>query len=216
MEDCARPDDIVVALADNPSLNTPAHRTAEHLRETIAVQEQVATRCTGDIIRAAELITAALRGGAKLMICGNGGSAADAQHIAAELVGRLRKEVERPGLAAIALTTDTSILTAYANDFDFEGVFSRQVEALGRPGDVLLGISTSGTSANVVRAIGEARRRQLRTIALVGAGGSMSEPADVTITVPSRSTAAVQESMLPIEHILCELVEDALFRTDVD
>jgi D-sedoheptulose 7-phosphate isomerase len=203
----------VTRLADNPSLETPARRTAEHLRETIEVQQQVAARCGDGIVRAAELITAAFRSDAKLLICGNGGSAADAQHVAAELVSRLRKDVERPGLAAIALTTDTSILTAYANDFDFAGVFSRQVQALGRPGDVLLGISTSGTSANVVSAILEAARRQMRTIALVGEGGTLSEHADVTITVPSRRTAAIQESMLPIEHILCELVEDALFRS---
>jgi phosphoheptose isomerase len=206
----------VAALADNPSLATPAQRAADHLRDAIAVQEQVAARCTDDIVRAAGLITAALREGAKLLICGNGGSAADAQHVAAELVCRLRKEVERPALAAIALTTDTSIITAYANDYDFESVFSRQVEALGRPGDVLLGISTSGRSANVVRAMEAAKKGQLRTVALIGDGGTLSDIADVSITVPSRNTAAIQESMLPIEHILCELIEDALFRNGDD
>lgn len=145
------------------------------------------------------------------MLCGNGGSAADCQHMAAELTCRLTADFERPALAAVALTTDTSFLTAYANDCGFEGVFERQVRALGRRGDVVLGISTSGGSKNVRRALTAARESGLVTIALVGEGGALQREADVAIVVPSRVTAHVQEAMLPIEHVICHAVERELF-----
>lgn len=146
-----------------------------------------------------------------MLICGNGGSAADAQHIAAELVSRLSKELDRPGLPAIALTTDTSFITAYGNDVDFGGIFERQVQALGRPGDVLVAISTSGNSPNVLRAVALAKRMNLRTIALTGEGGRLAGEVECAITIPSRNTQYVQEALLSVEHIICELVEFALF-----
>ncbi len=173
--------------------------------------EQVAVDCGETIVRAAETIAGALRSGGKLLICGNGGSAADSQHIAAEFVSVLDRSLERPPLPAVALTTDTSLLTASANDFGFENVFGRQVEALGRSGDVLLGISTSGTSANVLVALRRARTAGLRTVGLTGrSGGGMNELSDVVIRVPSDSTSHIQEAHIAIGHILCELVERAL------
>jgi D-sedoheptulose 7-phosphate isomerase len=167
--------------------------------------------CAGHIVDAAELIASAYALGGKLLLCGNGGSAGDCQHMAAELMSRLRGDVERRALAAIALTTDTSFLTAFANDYGYDDVFARQVEGLAGPGDVLLGISTSGSSVNVTRALAAAQRLGARTITLTGAGGAMAKSADVAVEIPSRSTQLVQECMLSIEHILCELVEDALF-----
>jgi len=179
-----------------------------HFRQSAEVTLRTAEACADDIIKAAALIAESFASGGKLLICGNGGSAADAQHMAAELVGRLTREFERPGLPALALTTDSSILTAYANDFNFEGVFARQVEALGRRGDVLIGISTSGSSKNVVNAADAARRAGLRVIVLTGAGGGiLASRADVAIQVPSHVTTHVQEAHLAIEHLLCHLVE---------
>jgi D-sedoheptulose 7-phosphate isomerase len=131
--------------------------------------------------------------------------------MAAELMSRLRSDVERRALPALALTTDTSFITAFANDYGYDDVFARQVEGLAGPGDVLLGISTSGRSVNVARALAAARLRGVRTVALTGAGGSIAAHADVAIEIPSRSTRIVQECMLSIEHIICELVEDSLF-----
>jgi D-sedoheptulose 7-phosphate isomerase len=145
------------------------------------------------------------------MILGNGGSAADSQHMAAELTGRLTKDFRRPGIAAIALTTDTSFLTAYANDFGYDGVFERQVQALGRAGDVLLGISTSGGSENVRRAVRAARESGITTVVLVGQGGPLEAEADQAIVIPSTVTAHVQEAMLPIEHVICHAVERELY-----
>lgn len=161
------------------------------------------------IARAAALVVASLRQGGKLLLCGNGGSAADAQHLAAELVGRY--QLERRALAAVALTTDTSILTSVANDYDFESVFERQVEGLGRCGDVLLGISTSGNSKNVLRAMARAREMGLTTIAFTGGdGGDMARLADVAIVAPARQTCHIQEMHIAAGHLLCGLVETAL------
>lgn len=182
-----------------------------HLRASAEVKTHTAARCADDIVRAAELIADALRGGGKLLLCGNGGSAADCQHMAAEFVSRLTMDFVRPGLPAIALTTDTSFLTAYANDIDFEGIFARQIEALGRAGDVLIGISTSGRSRNVVRAVDQAKTAAMRTVVLVGSGGSLAEMADVAIRVPSQSTQHIQEAHLSIEHTICHLVERYLY-----
>jgi D-sedoheptulose 7-phosphate isomerase len=132
--------------------------------------------------------------------------------MAAEFVSRLTKEFERPGLPAIALTTDTSFLTAFANDCGFEGIFERQVQTLGKPADVLLGISTSGNSPNVIRAVEAARAADMHTIALTGRGGRLGAIAHVTIAIPSTNTQYIQEAHLAVEHILCELVEHSLFR----
>jgi D-sedoheptulose 7-phosphate isomerase len=193
-------------------LSRPAElEIRDHLLESAAVKERTVEQCTGSIVAAAILIAESFRAGGKLLLCGNGGSAADCQHLAAEFTSRLSADFVRPALPAIALTTDTSFLTAYANDFDFEGVFARQVEALGKPGDVLVGISTSGGSANVVRAVERAKSLNLRTIALIGEAGPLRELCDVAISVPSRKTQHIQESHLAIEHILCHLVERALF-----
>jgi D-sedoheptulose 7-phosphate isomerase len=181
----------------------------QHLRRSADAKLRAASVCAADIAKAAELISATFRSGGKLLICGNGGSAADAQHMAAEFVSRLTKEFERPGLAALALTTDTSFLTAYANDFDFEGVFARQVQALGRSGDALLGISTSGGSRNVVAAVAEARRIGMGIVTLTGASGPLAGMADVAIAVPEAVTAHIQEVHLAIEHVICHLVERA-------
>ncbi|MDX2099793.1 MAG: D-sedoheptulose 7-phosphate isomerase [Leptolyngbyaceae cyanobacterium bins.59] len=183
-----------------------------HLLESLAVKRRVIETCLPAVAAAAELITATFRAGGKLLLCGNGGSAADCQHMASELVARLTHDFERPGLPAIALTTDTSYLTAYANDCGFDGVFERQVQALGRQGDVLVGISTSGNSPNVVRAVQLARQMGLGTIALTGgSGGTLAGLTNVTILVPSSNTQYIQESHLAIEHILCQLVEQLLF-----
>lgn len=163
-----------------------------------------------DVARAAEMIVACIRAGGKLLIFGNGGSAADAQHIAAELVNRLN--YDRPPIAAIALTTDTSILTAVGNDLDFSQLFERQVYALGRPGDLALAISTSGNSPNVLRAVLAARELDLKTLALTGRnGGELAGMTELALIVKDQSTQRIQETHLTIAHILCELVEDALF-----
>jgi D-sedoheptulose 7-phosphate isomerase len=155
---------------------------------------------------------AALRSGRKILLFGNGGSAADAQHLAAELVNRYRRA--RPALAALALTTDTSILTAIANDASFEEVFSRQIEALGEPGDVAIAISTSGRSPNVVRAVETARRLGLRTIGLLGRDGGLVAPlVDVPLIVPAEETPRIQEVHITLGHILCDLIESAFDET---
>ena len=161
------------------------------------------------IAAAAEAMIKSLRAGGKIMLCGNGGSAADAQHLAAELVGRYLKD--RAPLAALALTVDTSALTAIANDYAFEEVFARQIAGLGRPGDLLLALSTSGDSANVLAAVAAAKAKGIATIALTGAGGGRLAPlADLAIRVPAARSNAVQELHIAVGHILCGIVEDAL------
>lgn len=159
-----------------------------------------------NIAKSAELIIEAYKKGGKLLICGNGGSAADAQHIAAELVGRFKKE--RKGLAAIALTTDTSIMTAVANDYCYDLLFSRQIEALGKKGDVLLGISTSGNSVNVIRAVEMANFNGLTTIGFLGSdGGKLKDMVHIPLIVPFKSSDRVQEVHILMGHIICSLIE---------
>jgi phosphoheptose isomerase len=183
-----------------------------HLLQSAEIKRQTAASCAGSIAKAADLIAEVYLSGRKLLLCGNGGSAADCQHMAAEFVSRLSKVLDRRALPAIALTTDTSFLTAFSNDCGFEGIFERQVEALGNPGDLLIGISTSGNSPNVIRAVEAARKRNMGTIALTGNGGRLATMADIVIAVPSTDTQYIQEAHLAVEHILCELVEFALFR----
>ncbi len=178
------------------------------------VRRQTAETCLAAIISAAQMMATALASQHKILLCGNGGSAADCQHLATEFVGRLTKEFERPALPAVALTVDTSFLTAHANDYGFESVFERQLEALGRSGDVLIGITTSGSSANVLRAIAMAKRRDIATIMLTGAAANASQ-ADIVIAVPSTDTQHIQETHLVIEHILCDLVEQILYPSTV-
>ncbi|MGF1621996.1 MAG: SIS domain-containing protein [Rhodomicrobiaceae bacterium] len=163
----------------------------------------------GPIVAAARMIESALLDGGKVMFCGNGGSAADAQHLAAELMGRFL--VDRAPMASIALTVDSSALTAIGNDYGFGQVFARQVRGLGRPGDVLVGISTSGNSENIVTAFEAAREMGIRIIALTGGGGGRMAPlADVLVNAPSLSTPRIQELHIAIGHTICELIEDAL------
>jgi D-sedoheptulose 7-phosphate isomerase len=162
------------------------------------------------IERAANLLLECLRKNGKVLVCGNGGSAADSQHFAAELVGRFQKE--RKGLACVALTTDSSIMTSVSNDYGFERVFERQVEALSNPGDVVIGITTSGNSKNILRAIEKAKQLKGKTILLNGRdGGFLKGKADVEILVPAQNTARIQEMHILILHVLCDLVEGSLF-----
>ena len=161
-----------------------------------------------DIKKACETAVATLKAGGKILLCGNGGSAADAQHIAAELTGRYK--TERGALAGIALTTDTSALTAIGNDYGYEFVFSRQLEALGREGDLLIAISTSGNSGNVVKALELARKIGLKTIGLSGrTGGVMNELCELNLVVPSNDTPRIQEMHIMIGHIICQAIDDA-------
>lgn len=162
------------------------------------------------VIQAARLTADAMQSGKKLLVCGNGGSAADAQHLVAEFVCRL--VANRPALRAVALTTDTSILTAVSNDFTFDNIFSRQVEALGLEGDVLLAISTSGNSKNCINALQQAKQLGLTTISFSGRdGGAMKSLADINVVIPSNVTANIQECHLALEHIFCMLVERCCF-----
>ena len=177
------------------------------LREGAELRTVVARDCSAAIFEAANVITMCLRARGKLLFFGNGGSAADAQHLAAEFVGRFVRE--RAGLPAIALTTDSSILTAVGNDYGFDRVFSRQVQALGRPGDVAIAISTSGNSQNVLEAVKAARNGNLKIIGLSGKdGGLLAKEADLAIIIPSNSTARIQECHIAVGHLLCELVEE--------
>jgi phosphoheptose isomerase len=174
--------------------------------EAIALHQRVKDADAAPVVGAAAAIVEALKQGGKLLVFGNGGSAADAQHVAAELVGRFQRE--RVALAAVALTTDTSVLTSVANDYAFDRVFARQVEALGRSGDVALGISTSGASPNVVAALEVARGLGMQTIALTGAdGGAVGRAAAIHVNVPSAVTARVQEVQRTLLHVICDIVE---------
>lgn len=165
--------------------------------------------CAPVIREIAETCAAALRNGRKVMFCGNGGSAADSQHLAAELVGRYK--LERPAMRSIALTTDTSILTAVGNDYGYDDIFRRQVEGLGEAGDVLVGLSTSGNSRNVLRAFEQAAQMGITTVALTGAGGgAMKDAAGVCLAVPATATNHIQEMHITCGHLICELVEKEL------
>jgi len=162
------------------------------------------------VAEAGEVCIAALRQKKKILLAGNGGSAADSQHIAAELVSRLN--YDRPGLSAIALTTDTSALTAIGNDYGFERAFARQVEAVGQEGDVLIAISTSGNSANILAALKAARAQNITTVGMTGkTGGKMAELCDITLKMPSSTTPNIQECHIMFGHIICHIIEDTLF-----
>ena len=188
-------------------------RIRGHFEESIAVKQTAMDTLPPVIAEAARLMTDALNRRGKILSCGNGGSAGDSQHFSAELLNRF--EIERPGLAAVALTTDTSTLTAIANDYAFQQIFSKQVMALGNPGDCLLAISTSGNSDNVLEAVHAAHDQKMNVIALTGGdGGSIREnlaSSDVEICVPSSRTARVQEIHLIVIHCLCDAIDQALF-----
>jgi D-sedoheptulose 7-phosphate isomerase len=183
-----------------------------HFRESAGVKLATLHAASGAILAAAGLVAESFRQGGKVMLCGNGGSAADAQHLAAEFTSLLRQDFPRPGLPAIALSTDTSYLTARSNDFGFDGVYARLVESLGRPGDVLIGISTSGNSRNVLAAFTVAQGRGIKTIGLTGAGGGkMATLSDLLLAVTSAKTQHIQETHITIGHVICQLVEEELF-----
>lgn len=197
---------------NKPDHDSMANIARRHFLQSIEVKQATAEKCADDIARAAFLLIECLRSGGKIMLCGNGGSAADCQHIAAEFTSVLTQDFVRPGLAAIALTTDTSFITANANDFGFEGIFERQVQALGRAGDCVVGISTSGSSKNVFCALQYAREHGMKTVALTGAGGGqMANISDAAIRIPSDNTQFIQESHIAVGHILCALAEFELF-----
>lgn len=167
------------------------------------------------VVRAGELTAAAMKNGKKLLVAGNGGSAADSQHLVAEFVSRLT--VDRPALRAIALTTDTSILTAIGNDYSYDNIFERQIEAIGQEGDVFLAISTSGNSKNCCKALRMAKKLGLHTISYTGnEGGAMKACSDINVIVPSNTTMNIQESQLALEHIFCMVVERCYFGPDFD
>ncbi len=179
------------------------------IRKSVETKQRLAEECLDDIVQMARMITIALRKGRKVVFFGNGGSAADAQHISAELVGKFKRA--RPPLRASALTTNTSILTAIGNDIGFDEIFSRQVQATLEPEDVAVGISTSGRSANVIKGVEEARKIGAKTIALTGSGGGQLGPVcDHRVIVPSDDTQRIQECHIMIGHIVCELIDETL------
>lgn len=182
-----------------------------HLVESIKVKQLTMQKCMDSILSAAQLIVNTFLSGGKVLLCGNGGSAADCQHMATEFVNTLDKNFFRPSLPAFALTTDSSVMTSFSNDFGFDGVFERQVQGLGKPNDLLIGISTSGNSKNVIRAVKAANHIKMHALALTGNRGELQKIADVAITIPSSNTQYIQEALLTVEHILCELVEHYLF-----
>jgi len=183
---------------------------SESLKQSISAKEALYTSQLAEIKKLAQWMIDTLKSGNKLLIFGNGGSAADAQHMAAEFVNRFM--IDRPPLAAIALTTDSSILTSIGNDFSFDDIFIKQVQALGKRGDLALGISTSGNSPNVIRAIEEAKKMGIQTAVLTGkSGGKLIGLADLCLNVPSESTPAIQEAHVWLEHLLCQIVDEALY-----
>ena len=193
-----------------------ADQVRELLRRSIALKEQLVESHAERAVEIAEACAGCLARGGKLMLCGNGGSAADAQHLAAELLIRLRSQVNRDGLPALALATDSSSLTACGNDYDFESYYARMAETLGRPGDVLIGITTSGRSQNVVRALNVARRKGITTIGLLGGdGGPALAECDLALVVPSSETGRIQEAHIAIGHAVMELIEDRLLAAGI-
>lgn len=182
------------------------------IRESADVKNTMIVASVEDIVKAAEMMVATVQNGNKILWCGNGGSAADAQHMAAELMGGLRSH-DRPAIQSIALTTDTSFITAWSNDTDYESIFSRQIEGLGSSGDVLMAISTSGNSKNMVKAVESCKEKEIAVIVLTGkTGGVLKDMGDVTISIPSDDTQRIQEGQLLAEHILCEMVEKSITR----
>ena len=186
-------------------------RIKDILLESIQVKEELLRTAIGQIVEITDMAIDSLKKGGKIITFGNGGSASDSQHIAAELVGRFKRD--RAGLPAIALTTNTSILTAVANDYGYDVVFAKQIEALGQKNDLAIGISTSGKAKNVACAIKQAKKMGIKTVALTGGdGGDIARLADISILVPSAVTARIQEAHITIGHAICELIEQTLFQ----
>jgi D-sedoheptulose 7-phosphate isomerase len=184
----------------------------DSLNESSETKLKIKDQLSDQIIRAVDILVSAYKDGNKLLLCGNGGSAADCQHIATELMIRLSHHIQRPALPAIALTTDSSNLTAGGNDIGFENVFARSVEGLGILGDVLLAISTSGNSPNIIKAVEKAHSKGMKVIGFLGGnGGELKSLIDLPIIIPSSNTQRIQEGHITIAHIICELVEDKLY-----
>ncbi len=182
----------------------------QQLRESSDVKNTMIVACVEEIEKAGELMVNAISNGKKIIWCGNGGSAADAQHMAAELMGGLRSH-DRPAIRSIALTTDSSFITAWSNDTDYDSIFSRQIEGLGNSGDVLVAISTSGNSKNVINAVNICKEKGISVVVLTGrTGGKLKEMGEITISIPSDDTQRIQEGHLLAEHIICEMVESSV------
>ncbi len=184
----------------------------ESLKESSETKLKIEQACKEDILKAVNILTEVYRNGSKLLLCGNGGSAADCQHIATELMIRLSHHIQRPALPAIALTTDTSNLTAGGNDIGFKNVFARNVEGLGNKGDALIAISTSGNSGNVIKAVEMAHKKGMKVIGLLGGDGGKLKPiVDLPVVIPSSNVQRIQEGHITVAHIICELVEEELY-----
>jgi D-sedoheptulose 7-phosphate isomerase len=186
---------------------------SESLRESSEVKLEIEKKCKEGVFKTVDLLVNAYKNGKKVLLCGNGGSAADCQHIATELMIRLSHDVKRPALPAIALTTDTSNLTAGGNDIGFENIFARSIEGLGNEGDVLIAISTSGNSPNIIKAVEKAREKRISVIAFLGGtGGKLKDKVDLPVIIPSANIQRIQEGHITIAHIICELVERELYQ----
>ena len=186
----------------------------ESLKESSETKLKIEQACKEDILKAVNILSEVYRNGSKLLLCGNGGSAADCQHIATELMIRLNHHIQRPALPAIALTTDTSNLTAGGNDIGFENVFARNIEGLGNKGDALIAISTSGNSGNVIKAVEMAHTKGMKVIGLLGGDGGKLKPiVDLPVVIPSSNVQRIQEGHITVAHIICELVEYELYGT---
>lgn len=186
---------------------------SESLKESSEVKLEIEKKCKDEVFKAIDILINAYKSGKKVLLCGNGGSAADCQHIATELMIRLSHDVKRPALPAIALTTDTSNLTAGGNDIGFENVFARSIEGLGNEGDVLIAISTSGNSGNIIKAVDKALEKKMKVIAFLGgSGGKLKDKVDLPIIIPSSNVQRIQEGHITIAHIICEQVERELFQ----
>lgn len=185
----------------------------ESLKESSEIKLKVLEICYDDIIKISDIIVDCIRKGNKLLFCGNGGSAADCQHLATEFMVRLSHDVKRPAIGAIALTTDSSNITAGGNDIGFENIFARNVEGIGNKGDVLIGISTSGNSENIIHAVKKAKEKGIISVGLLGkTGGKLKSECDYSVCVPSENIQRIQESHITIGHILCEITEREIYK----
>jgi D-sedoheptulose 7-phosphate isomerase len=185
----------------------------ESLKESSEIKLKVLDSCYYDILKICDIFVECIKRGSKLLFCGNGGSAADCQHLATEFMVRLSHDVKRPAIGAIALTTDSSNITAGGNDIGFENIFARNVEGIGNKGDILIGISTSGNSENIIRAIKKAKEKGIITIGLLGkTGGKMKSECDYSICIPSENVQRIQESHITVGHILCEITEREIYK----
>jgi len=184
----------------------------ESLRQSAETKHLILQKCYDEINKAADVIIDAVKNGKKILFCGNGGSAADSQHLATEFMIRLSHDLSRPAIAAIALTTDTSNLTAGGNDIGFENVFARNVEGIGNEGDVLICISTSGNSPNILKAVEKAKQKKIITVGMLGKdGGKLVTECDYSVVIPSANTQRIQEGHITVGHILCEIVEREIY-----